>query len=71
LLLARDLLLVKEGITPRTALDEQTDVLRRQAQRYSLAEISSYLQAIRRAMIRIDANVDPRLALEAAFVISP
>jgi DNA polymerase III subunit delta' len=71
LLLARDLLLVKEGITPRTALDEQMDVLRRQAQRYSLAEISSYLQAIRRAMIRIDANVDPRLALEAAFVISP
>jgi DNA polymerase III subunit delta' len=71
LLLARDLLLVKGGLAPRTALDEQQDALRRQAQQYSLAEISAYLQAIRRAMIRIDANVDPRLALEAALVASP
>jgi DNA polymerase-3 subunit delta' len=70
LLLARDLLLIKGGLPPRTALDEQDDALRRQAERYSLTEISAYVQAIRRAMIRIDANVDPRLALEAALVAS-
>lgn len=68
LLLARDLLLVKGGLPPRTALDEQQEVLRRQAERLSISELSSYVQAIRRAMIRIDANVDPRLALEAALV---
>jgi DNA polymerase III subunit delta' len=70
LLLARDLVLVKGGLQPRTALDEQQDDLRRQAERYSLSEISAYVQAIRQAMIRIDANVDPRLALEAALVRS-
>lgn len=67
-LLARDLLLVKEGLPPRAALQEQHEALRRQAERSSLQEISALLQAIRRAMIRIDANVDPRLALEAALV---
>jgi DNA polymerase-3 subunit delta' len=71
LLLARDLLLVKTGLPPRTALDEQQDALRSQSQRYTLREISAYLQAIREAMIRIDANVDPRLALEAALVFAP
>jgi DNA polymerase-3 subunit delta' len=71
LLLARDLLLLNQGLPSRTALDEQHAALRRQAQRYSLAEISGYLQAIRKAMIRIDANVDPRLALEAALVAAP
>lgn len=71
LLLARDILLVNQGLSPRTALDERQDALRSQAQRYSLAEISAHLQAIRRAMVRIDANVDPRLALEAALLGSP
>jgi DNA polymerase-3 subunit delta' len=71
LLLARDLLLVKSGLPPRTALDEQRDALRRLAERYTLREIGAYLQAIRKAMIRIDANVDPRLALEAALVFAP
>lgn len=68
LLLARDLLLVKSGLDPRTVLDEQQDALRLQAQRYSLTQLSRYIQAIRTAMLRIDANVDPRLALEAALV---
>jgi DNA polymerase-3 subunit delta' len=71
LLLARDLLLIKGGLPPRTALDEQLEALGGQAERFSLAEVSAYVQAIRRAMIRIDANVDPRLALEAALVASP
>jgi DNA polymerase III gamma/tau subunit len=71
LLLARDLLLVKAGLPPRTALDEQLDALRSQSERYTLREIGAYLQAIRKAMIRIDANVDPRLALEAALVFAP
>ncbi len=68
LLLARDLLLVKGGLVPHSALDDQQEALRRQVERYSMAELSAYLQALRRAMIRIDANVDPRLALEAALV---
>jgi DNA polymerase III subunit delta' len=70
ILLARDLVLVKGGLPPRTALDEQQEALRRQAERHSLAELSAYVQSIRQAMIRIDANVDPRLALEAALVAS-
>ena len=70
LLLARDLVLVKGGLSPVTALDEQQEALREQAERWSWTEISAYLGAIRQAMIRIDANVDPRLALEAALVRS-
>ncbi|HEX6510552.1 MAG TPA: DNA polymerase III subunit [Chloroflexota bacterium] len=71
LLLARDLLFVKGGLPPVAALDEQRDTLTRQAQRYDMREISAHLQAVRNAMIRIDANVDPRLVLEAAFVAVP
>ncbi len=68
LLLARDLLLVSQGLPAQTVLDEQHAVLRRQAERMTLAGIAAYVQAIRIAMVRIDANVDPRLAVEAALV---
>ena len=71
LLLARDLLLIKGGLETRTALDEQRDALRRQAERYSMSDIRAYMRSIRVAMVRIDANVDPRLALEAALVAVP
>ena len=71
LLLARDLLLMKGGLQPRTALDEQLHALQHQAERYSLTEIGAYVKSIRTAMVRIDANVDPRLALEAALASVP
>jgi hypothetical protein len=68
LLLGRDLLLVHEGLEPELAVNGQREILRSQAESLSLAEIHRYLQRIRLAMDRIDANVDPRLALEAMLV---
>jgi DNA polymerase-3 subunit delta' len=61
----RDVLLVCGGhpelVTNRTRLAE----LERQAQQQALDRVYCVLRAIVTAMVRIDQNVDPRLALEA------
>ena len=68
LLLGRDLLLISQGCPAKLVTDEQREVLARQAGRYSDSQIAMYFQQLRRAMERIDQNVDPRLALEALFL---
>jgi len=68
LLLGRDLLLISQGCPAKLVTDKQRDVLAQQAARYSIREIVTYFRHLRRAMERIDQNVDPRLALEALFL---
>jgi DNA polymerase-3 subunit delta' len=68
LLLAHDLLLVHGGLPPRIACGELEATIRRQAPRFSLAELVERIRLIRLAMERIDQNVDPRLSLEALLL---
>ena len=70
-LLARDVLLLSQGLAPRLVSGAERDVLERQAARLRVDELHEYLQALRRTMDRIDRNVDPRLALEALMVAAP
>jgi DNA polymerase-3 subunit delta' len=71
LLLARDLLLMSQGLPPQLASGQQQEALARQARRFSLAQIHAYIRSLRVAMERIDQNVDPRLTLEALLVNLP
>lgn len=71
LLLARDMLLVGQGLPPDfVAAGSETASMGRATQ-YTLPEIHQYLQGIRLAMERIDQNVDPRLTLEALLAGLP
>ena len=70
-LLARDILLLSQDLTPRLASGKELDVLSRQATRVTLDQIHAYLRGLKTAMERIDQNVDPRLALEALMVSLP
>jgi DNA polymerase-3 subunit delta' len=71
LLLARDLLFLREGLPAYTAPPDAEAILRLQADRFSLPQLEAYIESIRIAMDRVDANVDPRLSLEALFVGVP
>lgn len=71
ILLARDLLLLAQGLPPRLVEGEDRDVLEAQARRLSLQQIHGYLRALERATERIDQNVDARLTLEALLVAAP
>jgi DNA polymerase-3 subunit delta' len=68
LLLARDLLLIAGGLEPRYAGPEEGARLARQARDMDIAAIHANMAALKDAMERIDQNVDPRLALEAAII---
>jgi DNA polymerase-3 subunit delta' len=70
-LLARDLLLLSQGLPPQLVSGELSELIARQARRHELRQIHRYLRDLRLAMERIDANVDPRLTLEALFVALP
>jgi hypothetical protein len=71
ILLARDLLLVTQGLSPRLVDGTDRAVLEAQAARLSLPQIHGYLRALERATERIDQNVDARLTLEALLVAVP
>lgn len=68
LLVARDLLLESQGCRSQLLVGEQRELLARQGARFSLAQIHEYLDNVRLALLRIEQNVDPRLALEALLV---
>lgn len=71
ILLARDLLLIGQGIPPRVVDGAQRETLERQSARVTLDEVGNYLRSLKVAMDRIDQNVDPRLTLEALVVSAP
>jgi DNA polymerase-3 subunit delta' len=70
-LLARDLLLISQGVPPRLSSGAERARLEGQAARLDLRQIHAYLRGLQTAMRRIDQNVDPRLALEALLVAAP
>lgn len=70
-LIARDLLMLGQGLTPVLLDGDNWQNVRTQSRRYTLAQILAYLSAIRTAMERIDANVDARLTLEALVMALP
>jgi DNA polymerase III subunit delta' len=70
-LLARDLLLLSQGLPAQLVSGVQGEMLARQARRLGLAGAHAYLEKLRLTMDRIDQNVDPRLALEALLVSLP
>jgi DNA polymerase-3 subunit delta' len=68
MVLARDLLLISQGLQTRFVAPEERAQLERQASRLSLSQVHRHMAALKTAMERIDQNVDPRLALEAALI---
>jgi DNA polymerase-3 subunit delta' len=67
----RDLLLVKEGSDADIYNLDCIEALKEKAAPYSSAEISTFLTAILDALKAIEANVQPRLALEALMLRMP
>jgi DNA polymerase III gamma/tau subunit len=68
MVLSRDLLFIAEGLPPRFLLPEDTARFSRQAEGLNVRAIHAQMAALKAAMKRIDQNVDPRLALEAALI---
>lgn len=68
MVLSRDLLYLVQGLPPRFLLPEDADRLRRQGMTADLRAVQAHIAALKAAMERIDQNVDPRLALEAALI---
>lgn len=71
LLVARDLLRLNAGIEPALVAGVARERLEVAGGRYTLEQINLALRAMEVVMARVDANVDPRLALEALMVGLP
>lgn len=67
----RDVILVREGCFQLITNIDQEETLRQHAGRYSLAEVRSFIQAIRAASEQLEQNVNPRLALEVLMLSIP
>lgn len=70
-LIARDVLLLSQGVPARLVEGEAAERLARQARRLGQTGGRQVLQGLRLAMERIDQNVDARLALEAFLLGLP
>jgi DNA polymerase-3 subunit delta' len=68
MILSRDLLFMAQGLSPRFLGPEDSSRLQRQTAGLDLRAIHAHITALKSAMARIDQNVDPRLALEAALI---
>jgi DNA polymerase-3 subunit delta' len=66
--LARDLLFMSQGLTPRFLGEDDRARLEGAAAGLDLRAFHARMAALKAAMERIDQNVDPRLALEAALI---
>ena len=67
----RDVLLVKEGLTERVHNDDWHEELRAQADAATTADVVAFLHSIRETLSALDANVNPRLALECMMLAVP
>jgi DNA polymerase-3 subunit delta' len=68
MVMSRDLLLMSQGLPPRFLEPDDRERLRSGTARLELSAIHARIIALKSAMERIDQNVDPRLALEAALI---
>lgn len=67
----RDVLLTKEGLPERVHNDDRPEELNAHAVGTSTADIVEFLQSIRETLGALDANVNPRLALECMMLAVP
>ncbi len=67
----RDLLLVKEGVAEHIQNIDRRDELTAQANSVSTAGIVAFLRRIQETLIALDANANPRLALECLMLAVP
>lgn len=68
IVISRDLLLITQGLPPQFLEPEDRERLQGRVAGLDLRAIHSHIFALKSAMERIDQNVDPRLALEAALI---
>jgi DNA polymerase-3 subunit delta' len=67
----RDLLLIRGGCAEFISNIDQETMLHRQAGRYSLPQIKSFIEAIGQALKQLDLNANPRLVLEVLMLNIP
>ena len=67
----RDVLLVKEGLTEHVHNDDRMEELMTYADATTTADIVAFLESIRETLSALDANVNPRLALECMMLAVP
>jgi DNA polymerase-3 subunit delta' len=67
----RDLLLAKLGLSDRLTNADRADELRREAVRFSEAELEAAVATLVQARADLDQNVNPRLALDVALISLP
>lgn len=67
----RDVLLIKEGLPERVHNDDWLAELTTHADAASAPDIVSFLESVRETLSALDANVNPRLALECLMLAVP
>lgn len=67
----RDVLLVKQGLESHLHNDERRDDLAGQGANVDTADILAFLHSVRETLSALDANVNPRLALECMMLAVP
>ena len=67
----RDVLLVKEGLPERVHNDDWLAELTTHAHAASIPDVVSFLESVRETLSVLDANVNPRLALECLMLAVP
>lgn len=67
----RDVLLTKEGLSERVHNNDRSEELNSHANATTTAEIVEFLESIRETLSALDANVNPRLALECMMLAVP
>ena len=67
----RDVLLVKEGLPERVHNDDRVAEITGHADAASTPDIVSFLESVQETLSALDANVNPRLALECLMLAVP
>ena len=67
----RDVLLIKEGLVEHVHNGDRRDELTAQANATTTADIVAFLESVRETLGALDANVNPRLALEYMMLAVP
>lgn len=67
----RDVMLIREGLVDHVHNDDRRDELTAQADATTTSHIVTFLESVRETLSALDANVNPRLALEYMMLAVP
>ena len=67
----RDVLLMKEGLSERVHNDDRSEELQSHAGATTTVDIVEFLESVRETLSALDANFNPRLALECMMLAVP